>query len=388
MSANRFKELVEQIQKIAQVPGRSKGDKPPATTDPAVPAPAQTPAPTGGVPTRHRPNAQQTGVGNTTFANPDIRAMQLKLIQLATAVTSQLKLNDLAQAMQQPAQGQTPQANREAGEAAGRASWGDFFTENFARKSDIPGVEFDPSPDVKQMSKKNPSGLNRLSVVMDTMQRIGGPDKEIDPDGKWGPRTNAALHNVYAFTFGMLNMAKAFNYTPKLYTVKDLAELKSGIPSEYNGISLSDKIKNAPLITQHIQAIINMFNEIKENILEVPKYQAFIEGTKEYATFNKEDMKSKQPSQSVLNDQAFASLQKTFAKGFPILVKSDNNADFTANITINDLRSVDSVQKWINDNQLGNMYSIKSIVDSVRAAAKGIPIAQKPSAYQYENRKA
>lgn len=266
------------------------------------------------------------GAGTSVAGNPAIKAMQQELINLGQAVTSQIHLEGLMG------------DKRQQQETMGRDSFGDFITKNYLRNSDVPGVEFNPDPSKQKLNQKMPSDPTRLSVVMDTMKRIGNPKGgELSTDGSWGPRTNAALHNAYAFAFAMLKLANDFGMPATTYSDQYLEYFKSGIPEDADDIDEETKIERAPKIAKHLRAIQKLYAEVKKGILEKPAYRAFIEADKPFATYKK-----KVPT---LTPQQLGSLQQTFSNGFPVKSK-----DKSAVIGIKDLLSMDALKKWQQQN--------------------------------------
>lgn len=271
-------------------------------------------------------------VATPNYTN-NVTTMQRALMTLSKAVTSQIKLEDIAT---QP--GQDPNnPQRQQIEAAGRNTFNDFITK-MMRASDVPGVEFDPNPKATDMKDKKPSEPTRMGVMMDTMYRVGNPKKgERFDDGDWGPRTNAALRNAYAFAFAMLKLSKDFGLKKmNAYDNSALAEFAK-IPQDPKKLTPQQKSQYAAVFTEHINDIIKMYNQIKVGILEKPAYQEYIEG-RPYDSFQK--------GQGRLDDKAVASLQKTYAQGFPVKVKDQNNKDVTAKIFIKDLLTPEAFQAW------------------------------------------
>jgi hypothetical protein len=302
-----FKKIVQEIQKIAAPPP---------------------PPPTGYSATSYHPGttAPAGHAGGGVVGDPTVKAMQQELINLGQAVTQQIHLEGLTG------------DKRQQQEAVGRDSFGDFITKNYLRNSDVPGVEFNPDPTKQNLNQKKPSDPTRLSVVMDTMKRIGNPKGgELTADGSWGPRTNAALHNAYAFAFAMLNLARDFNLPVKSYTESNLEGLKNEVPEDANDINAAEKAELAPRIAKHLRAIQRMYKEIKDGILEKPAYRAFIESDKPFVTYKKQAPK--------LTEAQLAGLSQAFANGFQVRSK-----DKAAVINVKDLVSMDALKKWQQQN--------------------------------------
>jgi len=278
----------------------------------------------------------------TTYRNPQIEKMQNQLIDLSRNVTSQLNVQDLSS-----------DDTREQQRASSRDSFGAFITKHYLRNSDVPGVEFDPNPKALKIEDKKPGDPTRLSVVMDTMKRIGDPATgEKFADGVWGPRTNAALKNSYAFAQAMLKLAHDFNISINSFTNKNLIEMKELIPDNEKDISSLEKIKATSTLINYLIAIQKMYNEIKSSILENPQHRAYIEGDKPYLSYQKPGLTTEQ-----LN-----SIKNTFSQGFNIPIGSNT----TAKIEIGDLLNLDSLNNWIKkfpDNKL-DPYNVLTLVSN------------------------
>lgn len=312
---------------------------------PPIASPNVAEAPEGGNPNAvvHTPSAE--------VAPPTaIVKMQTELTNLAKAVTSQIG----AGAMAAPSgtkngpvkPGEQPAVSDEAKEAGGRLAFSNFITEHYIRQSDVPAVEYDPDAKVTDVAKKQPTKATRMNVVMDTMSRVGSPDSEFKVDGRWGPRTNAALRNAYALAFALFKMAKDFKLEPppKAYDESNLQQLKSLIPLHDNELSLTDKIARAKAITPHIQAIRNLFSEVKDRILQKPAYRSYIEGTQAYATYQK----NQTPPPQLVQD-----LDKKFTN-MKVLGAGADGKQKSVPITVSDLITPQAFQLWLQTN-LPNM---------------------------------
>lgn len=329
--------------------------------------PAATPAAT---PSGMAPVAPRTApAGHVGTGAPAIKEMQEALMNLSKAVTSQINIKDL-----------NPQKNiREQGEASGRNSFNDFITKNYLRNSDVAGVEFDPDPTKNKVTDKKSTTPTRMGVIMDTMNRVGNPSAgENKADGKWGPRTHAALQNAHAFAFAMLKLAKDFTLPIKSYS--DAALAKFMLPAKDTDMSESDKETRAPKLTKHILFITKMYEEIKQGILENPQYKAYIETDQPFATFEQAGVKG-----PVLDQKQWASLQQTFAKGF-IVGNWQKGRQIVMPVTA--LSSLDSFKAWQEKN-LPEMPLENILTQVSQALAKQEPstMAPAPAAYQTDKDK-
>lgn len=265
----------------------------------------------------------------SAYALQSIKTMQQALVDLARDVTQQLSVQNIAQ------------PGRQAGEAAGRNAFGDFITKNYLANSDVPGVEFNPDANAQYMSQKQPTDPSKLNVVMDTMRRIGNPRAgEFAVDGKWGPRTNAALHNAYAYGFALLKLAGDFHFQPTSYTPENLAAFKGEIPAEYTDFDLARKVDVAPDAAKQIEAIRKLFSEIKTHILEKPANRAYIEGDRPLHTYKRPG------TSSALDQNTLNSMNNQFNTRLRVSLKTPNGGWVNQPITVNDLTSLDALKKW------------------------------------------
>lgn len=332
--------LVKLIKKVAQelpdVPARSNGVKPPLQNhlQPGVSNNERAHNTLFGPPHKGD-NGNHNNHGTSSSWDPGasgstaIMAMQHALQDLAQAVTAQLNLADITNT-----DPNDPDKVRREQEAKARDAFGVFLAKNFMRNSKISGVEYDPNPAVTDISHKSPNDPTRMSVVMDTMNRIGNPKKgEQFVDGKWGPRTNAAVRDVYAFASGLFDFVNDINRfaTRKMqissYNKESLQNL-DGIATTDNSLTPEQKSEAAPLVTQHVKAIKNMYEEVKNSVLEHPAYRQFIETDVPYKSYG----------QSV-SPQQIDILRKAFPQGFVV-----NLGGVQANIGVDSLLSVEALK--------------------------------------------
>ena len=272
---------------------------------------------------------QPTNKGNIgQSSNTDVMTMQHALQNLAQVVSSQINLQDVSSG-----------DPRKEQEAKARDAFGVFLTKNYMRNTKVPGVEYDPNPKITDISQKRPDDPTRMSVVMDTMNRIGNPKKgEQFVDGVWGTRTNAAVCDAYAFASGLLDFVDDINRfaTHKMqityYDRPDLHEFATMVKAN-NSLSPDDKKKAALLVTQHVKAIQNMYNEVKNNILEHPAYRQFIESDTPYKTYGQK-----------VTPQQIETLKKSFPQGFTI-----NFGDGQTRLGVDALLSKDALIKAIQN---------------------------------------
>lgn len=284
---------------------------------------------------------QAPGMSSGKVTSPIID-MQKALISLANAVTAQLNPEPLSDRSSQ--QGQR---------AEGRDSFADFIAKTYMRNGRVPAQEFSPDPDKKNIHDKEPREVSKMSWVMDTMKRIGGEKNELKVDGVWGPRTNAALRNVCAFAHGLFELASAFHAEQNAYSQKNLEYLNESIPQKDTDINITEKISRADDITKHINGIQQMYEQLKESILQNPQYKDYIEGTKPYVTHDSFN----------ITQQQLDSIKKSFPNGWQI---STGERD-PVNITVADISSIEAINEWISnhDSELKPYTVLQSIKDQI-----------------------
>lgn|SRR5574337_594855 len=309
--------IVHLIQKMAQ---KELLEDAPGVT------PAAHPAAPGGKPFIGPPTAQQVA-RQAPVGDLGIMAMQHALQDLAKTVTAEINLQDVA----------SGDPNREA-EAKRRDAFGVFLTKNYMRDTKVPGVEYDPNPKMTTLEQKGPQSPTRMSVVMDTMNRVGTPKKgEQFVDGRWGFRTNAAVRDSYVFASGLLDFiddVNRFETARKIqspYTRANLANLAQYAKEDPNALTPEEKKKAAPIVTQHIKAIQNMYIQVKNQILRHPIYRQFTEGPVPF--------KSYKPQVSAEQIQL---LKSKFPNGIDL-----NFPNLRTNIKIDDLVSKEALENWM-----------------------------------------
>lgn len=368
------------IEKYAQgAPPRRGAPRTPATSTPAPTPATSTPTPTttpSNVPRKEGPASGPTGPAVSTLGrHPAIKKMQESIVALAKTVNSQINLEDMAQTTTETIGkdqfGKDVAAPaHEAGEAASRGHFSNFIAK-MLRDSEPEGVEFDPTPSKTQMNQKQPSEATRMYTIMNTISRLGSAAKEMEPDGKWGPRTNTGLRDTASFASAMLRLAAAFNTPIKSYTDADLKSFV--VPEKDTELTYNQKIEQAPTLTKHVEAIHRMFLEVKKKILENPRHQSYIEGNQEYTSYKK----------VVPLTQTEIALQKSWARErrpenyFNISMDQPGvqGAKLNSKINYTDLVSPQSFDAWFNGPEGKEMQqpgvTKQMIIAAIKASLQG-----------------
>jgi hypothetical protein len=232
------------------------------------------------------------------------------------------------------------------------------------RNADVPAVEFTPDPSKKKIEEKDPRAASKLSWVMDTMSRIGHSKAEFDADGVWGPRTAAALDNIYAMTSGLFALADAFGVHPQGYTSENLAQLKVGVENS-NELSITEKIDRASKISKHINAIRKMYQELKSQVLQNPHYQTYIENDTPYLQHSKPE------AGFTPTPEQLEVMRKAFPNGFNVyLDTTDKGTRVSAKLAVDDLTTPEKFQEWMRSRGVAKDAAevLKQITDQVGSA--------------------
>jgi hypothetical protein len=331
------KEVVKLIKKLAEI------DAPPGVD-------MSKQSPSGGIPAAPAPVA---GARPVRRGYPDIQKMQEAIITLSREVTSQLNPQNLG--------APDPRKKQEAG---GRDSFADFLTKHFMRNSDVPAVEFTPDPNKKKMEEKDPRIASKLSWVMDTMSRIGHSSTEFAADGIWGPRTAAALDNVFAMTSGLFALADAFGVHTTAYPAENLKDLESGV-KDSNELPLTSKLEYAPKITKHINAIRKMYEELKTKVLQNPQYQTYIENDTPYLQHNKPD------AGFTPTPEQLAVMKKAYPNGFDVYLNTtDQGTRVSAKLDVDNLATPEAFKEWMRSRGVAKDAGevLKQVADQVGGA--------------------
>lgn len=369
MTKKNLKDLVEEIKKVAAPPPPKKpgyvSSGVSGTTPSATPTgPRTLPGHGGGAGGGHRAlpghGGRPTGAGGGRggggggVGNTSIMAMQHALQDLAADVSAQINLQDAG----------SGDPTKEA-DARRRDAFGIFLTKNYMRNTGgVQGVEYDPDAAKVKMEDKKPGDPTRLSIVMDTMNRIGKPKPgETFADGIWGFRTNAAVRDAYAFAYGLLQFINDTNrfatkkITTQAFSEGALQDLAQYAKTDPNTLSQTQKAEAAPKITEHVKNIKQMYEDVKRQFLLHPAYQQYIEYGKAFKTYKP----------GVSKDQLDV-LRKAFPNGIDIKVKN-----VSTNIKVDDLLSPETLKTWIHRAVPEANPSPDEVIQAVYATNAKIP---------------
>lgn len=275
--SERLKSLVNQIQKMAQVPGRSRGAKPSAAKPSpggGGPAPAK-PSGTSSVPQRGGTTPKPSGGGGGGYAGSgDIIKMQKAMQDLAATISSTINYDALMKGLNQPQNADKKQFEQ----SYGRDAFSNFLVNSFLRGSATKGVEYDTDPKKTKMEDKKPSDLKYMYIVLDSLKRIGPGSKEFSTDGNWGPRTNNALRNMGAMAEALTKLGTALGMESSAFDSSKVSGLDALIPEKDTDISYAEKAQRAPQIAALLKGVQALFTDFREQVLSNPHYRVFIDG--------------------------------------------------------------------------------------------------------------
>lgn len=275
-----FKSLKEKIEKMAQVPTRSKGPK----TSPEKTVPTKSNVPTKGTaPTNVVPGNKNVGVANKNVADMQAAMQELAraVIRDSTSATMGLKPKDVI----------TEQAEDPVKKS--KKAFNDFVAEQYIGPLDnkLKGVEWAAGEHTTSHSQKKSTQTDvyELDAVMNTLNRIGSEKGEFNADGNWGFRTDNALRNILGFAYALLQLEGDFGLSNNIYTSANWEQFKK-ILSDYKvdgeKVLLSPEQKSAKAveITKHLKNITKLYDQFRRQVTARPEFRPFIEGQR---TFDK-----------------------------------------------------------------------------------------------------
>lgn len=260
----KLKKIAEEIKRLAQGAPDELGDV------------------WGNQPKKPGGTAPQGGGGGGVNVVGPIKDMQEAMQQFAAVAT---KYGSVKQQPSPPGQQATaPRVDSR------KKQFNDFITEQYLAGSDMKGEEY--TPDEKRVAKeqKQPTDLIEMNIVVNGLQRIGGPQSELKADNYWDFRTNNALKNIYAFAYGLVNLSKDFGRTDaQSFTNEDLAKMKENIPEHRDPKDLkpAEKITRAKVLTPLIKKLTKFYEYYIKNIAEHPGFTRYIAGDEKMMTLQR-----------------------------------------------------------------------------------------------------
>ena len=272
------KDIIDLITKMAAPrPPRSKRTVP--TT--SAPKPGQSPQKRS-IP-GDRPSAPPGDVqGNTSIA---VSEMQKAIQNFASTAINYHFKRDPKNNRQTPISLQNPSAGDQPSQSF--ANFNDFVTLNYLNSSPLRGNEWSTAEDATTPEQKNPvydDQLVKMENVVDNIARIGGKGNERFVDGVWGPRTQNALRNLYAFGDAIIRVSEDFDAPESvrnLFTTSDTTKMKSLIPTNYDLTKLSpkDKVAKAAGLTNLIIKLTKFYLYFANNVTKHPAYRRFTDNS-------------------------------------------------------------------------------------------------------------
>ncbi len=156
-----------------------------------------------------------------------------------------------------------------------RKDFNDFLAEQYSAGASLHGKEWDPSEKATKIENKRPTEIIELDNVINNLRRIGPGSRENIADGSWGPRTNEALKNIYAFAESLVKSAQDFGSNIQGFNKNDLLKLQKYIPQS-DPKKYKDLPKRAELITPLIVKLTDYYNKYSKNIFNHPEYTQYI----------------------------------------------------------------------------------------------------------------
>jgi hypothetical protein len=117
---------------------------------------------------------------------------------------------------------------------------------------------------------------DNFKFMLQTITRIGGQGKEQVPDGKWGPKTNNALQQIYSLAYALMQVVKAMGKELGGYTEQDLVELYNNIPKQVENVDINEKVERSSILAKNINKLRALYDDFREKIFNHPTYSAHI----------------------------------------------------------------------------------------------------------------
>ncbi len=295
--SNRFKQLVSEIQKTAK--RLPKPETPAETSAGASAAPAPAPAPAGTSTPGRLPKPEEAKPGTKPDVKPGTKSVSSDVGNVKIAVSEMQKAiqnfastainyhfkRDSQTARQTPISLQNPSAGDQPSQ--GFANFNDFVTLNYLNSSPLHGNEWSTSEEANTPEQKNPvydDQLIKMENVVDNIARIGGKGNERFVDGVWGPRTQNALRNLYAFGDAIIRVSEDFeapDSVRNLFTKSDAAKMKILIPTNYELTKLppKNKVAKAAGLTNLIIKLTKFYLYFANNVTKNPAYRRFTDSS-------------------------------------------------------------------------------------------------------------
>lgn len=290
----------------------------PATGSPATPAASSTTptAPVSGG--RYKPHdaSRDQPAMRGAGSSKEIRAMQDAMQRLAKTVSSSINYDQLKKGLAQ----KDPADKKQFESAYGQDAFSNFIVNRYLRNSKVKGVEYsiDPTQTKMEDKSKDTSDLNYMFIVLDTLNRIGNPKAgENNSDGVWGPRTNNALQNTAAIADSVMKLGKELGMQSSAFDANKIGELPALIPATDKEISLEEKLKRAPVITQILNGVNALFLDFKEQVQNDPTYKNIIIGRQPIFSHGpaKKGIDMSEGERAIHNDLLLKNIQSQYVRG-------------------------------------------------------------------------
>jgi len=216
----------------------------------------------------------------------------------------------------------------------------DFVVNKFLAKTDIKGIEYHPKAEGQVPAN--------TSTILQTMNDISNEPPQKFADGRWGPKTNAALRATLAFAKAIFNLSKQFGAdkeTNNIYTEGNLNNLESSAPKSDKEKSFKQKDEDSVNFTSHVVAIHKMFDFLKKKVINNLQHQSFGVSYKKEKVLSQNDQALKRKLQNAWFRQRHAN------NAFTISVSQPGGAEgavLKANLNYSDLISPERFEAWLN----------------------------------------
>lgn len=158
-----------------------------------------------------------------------------------------------------------------------------FFVSQYI-KDPAKTMSFSMDPKQKELKQKQLKPSLFFNTIQDTLKRIGGASNEQKPDGIWGPRTLAAVKNVYQLATALLTFSKDMGYSGDVkFDDAALQRFQQALPAENitdpsRQMSAKEQNERADTLADSIRLLTNFSRYLVDYLTEkFPQYQQNLE---------------------------------------------------------------------------------------------------------------
>jgi len=222
-----------------------------------------------------------------------------------------------------------------------------------------------------------PSATKLIAVMQDLILKISTDSQTIkdnpiltpfnitnQTNGIWTQDTQTAIKSCADFAANLLRIAHSFGYSPTKYNTESLKMLEEFASHPKTDIPKKQEAELAKVATEHLKDIDALFQEVNDNVLKNPRYQAMSANLPSYERKEALLPQDRNTINAWLTNQQSPSIQFT--------VEGPENAVISLNITGKDLVSSTAFDQWYKQQQLAESnVSPNAVYEAIEQTLKG-----------------